>query len=213
MNKTKIDWPGPNYTWNPVTGCKRGCKWGTGGCYAKRNWDRLHRKRIGCEFETVKFYYKRLLDRDLVIKAPCTIFVGSMSDPEYWNAQWMCHIIDTMEKHPSNTFMLLSKNPTSYHDYVWPANSMQGLTMTCIQTTLYQSETVSEIMKRPRPFLSIEPILGTLKIQLSNRLETVIVGAMTGPGAIAPKPEWIQSIKDNVPAEKIYWKNNIKRYL
>jgi hypothetical protein len=36
---------------------------------------------------------------------------------------------------------------------------------------------------------------------------------MTGPGAIPPKPEWIQSIKDNVLGDKIFWKNNIRKYL
>jgi hypothetical protein len=34
----------------------------------------------------------------------------------------------------------------------------------------------------------------------------VIVGQMSGRGAIAPKREWVQSIKDNVPADRIYWK-------
>jgi len=32
MNRTKIDWPGLGYTWNPVIGCKRNCSY----CYAKR---------------------------------------------------------------------------------------------------------------------------------------------------------------------------------
>jgi len=37
MNKTKIQWPGLTHTWNPVTGCRRGCSY----CYAKKINDRF----------------------------------------------------------------------------------------------------------------------------------------------------------------------------
>jgi len=37
----------------------------------------------------------------------------------------------------------------------------------------------------------------------------VIVGAMTGQGAIKPKKEWIDSIKH----PNIFYKNNIKKFL
>jgi hypothetical protein len=36
---------------------------------------------------------------------------------------------------------------------------------------------------------------------------------MTGKNAIVPQQDWIQSIKDNIPEEKIYWKKNIRGYL
>jgi len=35
---------------------------------------------------------------------------------------------------------------------------------------------------------------------------SVTVGQMTGPGAVAPRREWVQSIKDHVPERNIYWK-------
>ena len=43
-------------------------------------------------------------------------------------------------------------------------------------------------------------------------IDLVIVGAQTSPN-VKPQPEWIQSIRDNVPADKIYWKRNIQAYL
>jgi len=224
MNRTKIDWPGLTHTFNPVTGCKRGCKWGEGGCYAKKNWDRLHRKREGCEFEEIRFHPERMddflwLGRQ---KEPLTIFVGSMSDIEWWERSTTIAILNEIQHYPKHTFMFLSKSPLVYSEYAWPANTMQGLTLTCEQTFYLQEKMIDEILQRPRPFLSIEPLLGKLRVDLAARelfefgfktFETVIVGAMTGAGKIKPQPEWIQSIKDNVPAEKIYWKKNIQEYL
>jgi protein gp37 len=66
---------------------------------------------------------------------------------------------------------------------------------------------------RHRPFLSIEPLLGIIPKTDYTKFEIVIVGAMTGAGKIPPKPEWIESVRDNVPADKIYFKKNIRRYL
>ena len=36
MNHTSIDWA--EYSWNPVTGCQRGCDY----CYARRIAERFH---------------------------------------------------------------------------------------------------------------------------------------------------------------------------
>jgi hypothetical protein len=66
-----------------------------------------------------------------------------------------------------------------------------------------------------RPFLSIEPIAGGFYKLLPEFIELVIVGAETGnrKDKIIPQKQWIQSIIDNVPLEKIHWKPNIVPYL
>ena len=108
--------------------------------------------------------------------------------------------------------MFLSKNPVAYYGYDWPSNTMQGLTITGENFGLNFTDIV--LQKRyPRPFLSIEPLLGNIPDADYSRFEKVIVGAMTGPKAVKPELEWVKSIKKNVPADKIYWKNNIKKYL
>ena len=216
MNRTRIDWPGLTHTFNPVTGCKRGCKWGSGGCYAKKNWDRLHRKREGCEFEEIRFHPERMDDLLWLgrQKKPLKIFVGSMSDIEYWERSTTIAIMNEIQHYQKHTFMFLSKSHLIYSEYSWPANTMQGLTLTCLDDKDVEYKKLRMmITENPRPFLSIEPLLGSLKNSLGRGFETVIVGAMTGAGKIKPQPEWIQSIKDNVPAEKIYWKKNIQEYL
>ncbi len=136
-----------------------------------------------------------------------------MSDIEYWKIGWVEDVLQTVELWPDHTFMFLSKNSDSYKNYFWPRNTMQGLTITKLNN---DSELINlgKISKLPRPYLSIEPLLGmvlpTLQIKFMAR---VIVGAMTGPKAIIPTPAWIQSIKNNVPESIIYWKPNIRKYL
>lgn len=206
MNKTNIDWPGLTHTWNPITGCRRECYY----CYARRIHERFD---PNVPFSHIEFHDERLLDK--MPRTPSKIFIGSMSDIEYWQPAWTEQIIDVCRQNPRHTFMFLSKSPGSYSGFNWPVNTMQGLTITTnAGLSFYNSDKVVEIQKYTRPFLSIEPLLGMINFQLSFKsMELIIVGAMTGPGAIPPKPDWIQSIKRNVPAEKIYWKKNIKRYL
>lgn len=202
MNPTNIDWC--DFTWNPVTGCKRGCSY----CYARRIYERFNKG----PFSEMKFHENRLQE-PLKAKKPSTIFVGSMSDIEYWEPKWTEAILEICKAAPWHTFMFLSKNPISYHGYEWPSNTMQGLTMICTQTEHCQREMQEQMTKYPRPFLSVEPILGILRCRDFTRFERVIVGAMTGNGAIKPRPEWIESIKANVPSDKLWWKTNIKQYL
>lgn len=200
MQKTKIEWC--DYTWNPVTGCRRGCKY----CYAQRIHNRFN---PDIPFSIITFHGERIND-PIKIKKPSTIFVGSMSDIEYWNKDITKLIIDTCRRCPQHTFMFLSKNPKSYYGFNWPDNTMQGLTLTCNQSKNCQHTLLLEHAGYSRPYLSIEPLLGELHYKVC--FEKVIVGAMTGPNAIEPKEEWIKSIKDNIPNDKIFWKNNIKSY-
>jgi protein gp37 len=214
--RDSIGWA--DYTLSPVIGCIRGCKW----CYADRLHTMRHKaKLLGKKlpdqylhpFNELHFYPERLNDPDLRRNAPCKIFITPQTDPEYWSRSWWVRILDAIDCNPRHTFMFLTKNPDSYacieHDR-WPKNTMQGTTMTCEQNYMTQQDIFLRSIRVPRPFLSIEPLLGTLKIDLGHKYERVIVGAMSGSGAVVPEKCWIESILDN---GQIFWKNNITRYL
>jgi len=197
MQATRINWPWkPLYTWNPITGCKRGCPW----CYARRIHQRFH---PDIPFSEIVVHEDRL--EDLMPRKPSYIFVGSMTDLEYWPDYAVREILQACRYHVEHTFLFLSKNPMSYYGVTWPPNTMQGVTITCHGDDMeLQYRVMLGIRSAPRPFLSIEPLLGVLRIKVRDM--QVIVGKMTGPGAVAPRREWVQSIKDNVPAKNIYWK-------
>jgi protein gp37 len=108
--------------------------------------------------------------------------------------------------------MFLSKNPMAYSGFVWPSNTMQGLTLTKMDT-VNELNAMMDIADMPRPFLSIEPLLGTVEGTIPFNFEKIIIGAMTGPGAVKVMPEWIDSIKKNIEPKRIFWKESLRKYL
>lgn len=220
MNKTTIDWPGLTHTWNPVVGCFRGCTY----CYARK----LHNKRhlakccgaklpdqYAAPFEAIQFFTARLSDRELKSKRTRKIFVGSMTDIAYWEKAWKEEVAEVCRRHPQHTFMFLTKDYTAYDGISWPENTMQGVTIEGYRPVLPQAQIINTFLgiQDRRPYFSIEPLMGALKVDIDRRAEVVIVGAMTGKGAVIPEKDWIQSIRDRVPQDRIHWKSNIRKYL
>ncbi len=206
LNKTKINWPWkPLYTWNPITGCKRNCWY----CYAKKM---RHRFWPNVPWDELMFFDERL-EEPILYKKPVYIFVGSMSDICFWGKVWIDRILEVIKQCPQHTFIFLTKSPEFYQNYSWPDNCILGVTITGYKGEIqYESYVKLLETKHKRLFISIEPLLGILKYPFFSFIEyfeKVIVGQMTGAGAIKSKPEWIQSIKDNVPAEKLYWKQKL----
>ena len=202
MNRTKIEWT--NYTWNPVIGCKHGCSY----CYAKQ-WA----KRFGQSFKP--HWSKSQYFKPNKIKEPSKIFVCSLADlfgdwvPESWINKVLLMVYDN----PQHTFQFLTKNPHRYLEFDFPDNCWLGTTITGknhkddLLRLLWLSD---DFNKKNKRFVSIEPLLGKINQgDILNNFDLVIVGAMTGPKAIVPKKEWIDSIKH----PNIFYKNNIKKYL
>lgn len=208
MNNVKESIGWADYSWNLVTGCKNNCSY----CYARKVWNRFHRSREGIEFSEIKFYPERLTDRRLFEKVPLKIFCDSMSDFEFWPNNAIDAIFHTIDNFKWHTFMFLSKNENAYKNFSWSRNAMQGIT---IEHPVYITTMRGMAEKYPRPFISLEPLMGGMDKYLPNEIELVIVGAETGnrKGKVVPQKEWIKSIRDHVPAEKIYWKKNIQEYL
>jgi protein gp37 len=207
-------------TLNPVVGCKRGCRWKGGSCYAKRNYNRFKDYLYeGRSFEDVTYFPFRMQDACLWrLKEPTKIFLDSMSDIEYWEKSWKDDVIKFIRENrycDKHTFMILSKRYKGYADVDWwPKNVMQGLTLTGSEDFEFRATELLGMLDCPRPFLSVEPLLGMFTgTMIPDKFELVIVGALSDRGAPPPDPKWIEHVKELVPEEKIFWKNNIKRYL
>ena len=216
MNKTKIDWPGLNYTWNPVVGCRRGCSY----CYAAKVHNIRHEAYLRGKlqnfpqyakpFDEIQFFEKRLTD-PAKIKNPSKIFVGSMCDlfSDGVSNRIIRKIISVTEECTHHTFMFLTKGPHRYRAFHFPINCQLGATVTSYRE---RSKIIGLLQKKHpgiKTFLSIEPLLGHFKDVDLSGADQIIVGAMTGSNPVVPRTEWIESIKH----DKIYFKQNIRKYL
>jgi len=201
MNKTNIDWPGLVYTWNPVTGCKRGCHY----CYAKKMYNRFNKTT----FDQIVFHLERL-SQPKSVKSPTVIFVGSMTDIAYWTIDEKLAVMKVCYECPQHTFMFLSKSSGAYMGIDIPKNAMCGLTVTSIDSLNYDY-IVWFASAYKRPFLSIEPILGKIEYPIPDKFELVIVGAMTGKGALPHDQSWVDSVFEKSYCKNIHLKQNVKK--
>jgi protein gp37 len=113
--------------------------------------------------------------------------------------EWIEEVFKACEVAPQHTFLFLTKNPSRYMDLYcngieFPQNIMLGATIT------KESELGRQcwIPVGFKSFVSIEPLMEPITGNLFT--DWVIVGEMTGPGAVKPEPEWVQSIIDQCRA-------------
>lgn len=201
--KKSIGWA--DFTWNPCVGCKGNCYY----CAAKRMNDRF--KWIPLWTSPV-FYHDRLQE-PFKKKKPVKIFVCFMSDlfGEWICRDWIVQVLQVCELNPHHTFMFLTKNPSRYLKFDYPANVMLGVTI----TNSYHSAANQRViimkklqMRNLRTFVSLEPILGHCEGLSLDAFDLVIIGAQTGPKAMIPAREWF----DNIRHLNIFYKNNILKY-
>jgi len=206
LNKTKIDWA--NYTWNPITGCKRGCAY----CYAKKMRARFMPE---VPWDTLMYFDERLED-PIKIKKPSKIFVGSMSDIEYWPKYYMGYVLETIKKCPQHIFQFLTKNGRVYEGYDFPLNCWLGVTWTGNESdTDWTNKLCNQENgwkgKKNIKFISHEPLLKDNVSYMSGIItpDWLIMGGLT------PKPmhkmEWVKAMVDycSVSHIPIFLKNNL----
>lgn len=130
-------------------------------------------------------------------RKPATIFMGSMYDlfGEWVPTEAIAAIIQTAIISPQHTFLFLTKNPKRYSDFYFPDNCWTGATVTNMDSWYPTTK---------RSFVSLEPLM----MQLPPAAVPMIVGAMTGPGAVKPKKEWVEHIL-KYAQQPVFLKNNL----
>lgn len=198
MNKTKIDWA--TMSWNPVTGCRHGCRTvtpgerphaSTQGWRIRPRWpaasmccpEKIKATPYPYGFEPTLHRYR--LGQPQNTKEPQTVFVCSMADlfGRWVPTSWIVEVLDACRKAPQHRYLFLTKNPARYleldHLALLPheSNFWYGSTVANMDAVgMYVMQGVNI-----NSFWSMEPLLGPVDMAAAEGLpEWVILGAETG---------------------------------
>jgi protein gp37 len=120
--------------------------------------------------------------------------------------EWKYEVMEACQNAPRHTYIFLTKNPLGLENpfHLYFAHNEKfwiGTSVTRISELRRAQYLIDETTYKTNRFLSIEPLLGDMgSIPELKDYKWVIIGQQTGPGAIKPKPEWVQSIIDQARA-------------
>lgn len=216
LNPTSIEWthvfgPGSGHTWNPITGCTKGCYY----CYARRLVETRLAHLYPNGFEPT--FWANRLDDVTPRQKPKGIFVGSMGD--MWDPnvpqEWRDAVWQRMRECPQHVYLTLTKQPRRvdpheqrlWLDYIW-----HGVTAT------RQRELVPWEWREDFDFVSVEPMLGPICLQAAGfYMDWLIIGADSRPDADPniPQKGWVEHLVADAEHAciPVLAKNNLTRVM
>jgi protein gp37 len=190
---TGIEWT--DKTWNPTTGCHKispGCL----HCYAEALTQRFP-KNFPNGFN-LTLHPERLKEPSRW-RTPSRIFVNSMSDLFHEDVplDFIQQVFATIRATPWHIYQILTKRHERLSDLAsqldFPSNVWLGVSIEN-QDYAHRLESLRSIPVSVR-FISCEPLLGPLKLNLTN-INWVIVGGESGQKYRSMKIEWAADIRD-----------------
>lgn len=216
-----IEWT--DWTWNPVTGCtpvSTGCD----HCYAATLSRRLLRDQYTSRLPvvdtperrqdpfSVRLWPERLND-PVKETRPRRIFVNSMSDLFHADipAEYVRRIFEAMLEADWHVYQVLTKRPARaarfweanrdlfdggpFPAHVWIGTSVENQG---VAHRVRHLRSVPAVMR----FLSCEPLLGPLELQLDG-IDWVIAGGESGPVRRPLDMDWVRGIRDTCLAHGV----------
>ena len=206
--RSRIEWT--EATWNPVTGCTKISE-GCAHCYAERMAARL--RAMGHERYRNGFAVTCHQDALRIPdhwRKPRLVFVCSMGDlfHEHVPESFIHRVFAAMERNPDHTFQVLTKRADRLIELApsltWCDNVWCGVTAETDELVKKRVRALRRVPAAVR-FVSLEPLLGPVPSLIKerrsgqgllDRLDWVIVGGETGPGARPMSPDWVRPIRD-----------------
>ena len=195
---SSIEWT--EATWNPVTGCTM-ISPGCAHCYAERMALRLqamgqpnYRNGFNLTLQP------QALEIPLRWRKPRTIFVNSMSDLFHKDVplEYIQKVFEVMRLANWHTYQVLTKRSERILEIdsllEWTPNIWMGVSVESEKYS-YRIDHLRETRAKVK-FLSLEPLLGPLSKLNLNRIDWVIVGGESGPGARPMQSAWVNDIRD-----------------
>lgn len=202
-----------DYTWNPLTGCLHGCRFGPDDtpCYAEVIAERFRGSK-GFPDGFAPTYHPDRLPQPARVTTPARIFTCSMADlfGKWVPREQQEAVIAAMNLAPQHTFQCLTKAPWIAKTITMPDHVWMGATVTGgLKNEKVRLDCVRAYPARIR-FLSVEPCEGPVDVARAEP-HWIILGAATGKGAFQPDDVWIRDIerwadRNNVP---IFHKDNL----
>jgi len=135
------------------------------------------------------------------------VFVNSMSDLFHEDVPlgFIQDVFEVMNQASHHTFQVLTKRPDVALRHAsalpWPENIWLG---TSIETSTYvhRARILREVPAQVR-FLSLEPLLGPIPKLPLRKMDWVIVGGESGPGARPMQGTWVLRIRDRCQANGV----------
>lgn len=202
---TKIEWT--ESTWNPTTGCTKishGCE----HCYAERMSKRLQSMGL----EKYKNGFELTLHPSVLIepyswRIPRFVFVNSMSDLFHEDIpfDYIVRVFKVMNDNFKHTFQVLTKRSDILLEYSRHLNWSKNIWMGVSVESKQYIERINTIRNTNAfiKFLSLEPLISDVGSLNLTRIDWVIVGGESGPGARPMNKEWVRDIKNQCQLQDV----------
>lgn len=225
-----IEWT--QYTWNPVSGCKHGCRWtmpngDVAECYAETVANGVAGNAYPHGFEH-HYWNPERLKEPFKLKEPSKIFLDSMSDlMGHWVPEnEIQQVLNVCEQTPQHTYQLLTKNAPRLERFQFPPNVWVGVSVP--PTTmfgkdlskqaqvqmLYRSLEALDKCNATTRWMSLEPLSWDMAEHLQyTRLHWAVIGAATYRNVIwQPRHEWVKAAIDVLDkmGAAVFFKGNLK---
>jgi protein gp37 len=202
---TAIEWT--DTTWNPVTGCSK-ISPGCANCYAERLARRLQAMgspHYGRGFSVA--WHWDAVEAPLHWRKPRRVFVNSMSDLFHEDVpiEFIESVFDMMQRADRHQFQVLTKRAERLAQCAaylfWPRNVWMGVSVEN-DGYAHRIDYLRHVDAAVR-FLSLEPLLGPVPNLDLSRIDWVIVGGESGPGARPMEGQWVLDIRDQCLASGV----------